>query len=188
MPPDPFHQDWALEHYRDYLYLLSRVGVNARLRALAESSDIVQQTLLRAHERIGQFQGTSEAEFRAWLRTILARQLTDVARRAGQPYWFGRQSLEALLDQSSARLDSWLAVNDPSPAGQAERREQLLRLADAVARLPEDQRTAVELHHLQGYSVAEVGRLTGRSAGSVAGLLHRGMKALRAHLGESEGP
>jgi RNA polymerase sigma-70 factor (ECF subfamily) len=47
---------------------------------------------------------------------------------------------------------------------------------------------AVELHHLDGYSVAEVGRLIGRSAGSVAGLLHRGMKALRAHLGEIEGP
>jgi DNA-directed RNA polymerase specialized sigma24 family protein len=83
MPRDAFSQDWALEHYRDYLYLLSRVGVNERLRALAESSDIVQQTLLKAHERIGQFQGTSEAEFRAWLRTILARQLTDLASRTG---------------------------------------------------------------------------------------------------------
>jgi RNA polymerase sigma-70 factor (ECF subfamily) len=67
MARDTFGQERALEHYRDYLYLLSRVGVNARLRSLAESSDVVQQTLLRAHERIDQFQGTSEAEFRAWL-------------------------------------------------------------------------------------------------------------------------
>jgi RNA polymerase sigma-70 factor (ECF subfamily) len=47
---------------------------------------------------------------------------------------------------------------------------------------------AVELHHLEGYSVPEVGRLIGKSTGSVAGLLHRGMKALRAHLGEFEVP
>jgi RNA polymerase sigma-70 factor (ECF subfamily) len=188
MPRDAFSQDRALEHYRDYLYLLSRVGVNERLRALAESSDIVQQTLLRAHERIGQFQGTSEAEFRAWLRTILARQLTDLARRAGQPYWLGKQSLEAVLDQSWARLESRIADQERSPGEQAERREQLLRLTEAVAGLPEDQRMAVELHHLEGYSVPEVGRLIGKSAGSVAGLLHRGMKALRAHLGEFEVP
>jgi RNA polymerase sigma-70 factor (ECF subfamily) len=187
MPRDALNQDWPLEHYRDYLRQLSRIGVNARLRALAESSDIVQQTLLRAHERIGQFQGTSAAEFRAWLRMILARQLTDLARRAGQPYWLGRQSLEAVLDRSSAHLDSLLADEEPSPSEQAQRREQLLRLTEAVARLPEDQRMVVELHHLNGYSVAEVGRLVGRSTGSVAGLLHRGMKALRAHLGESEG-
>jgi hypothetical protein len=44
----------------------------------------------------------------------------------------------------------------------------------------------VDLHHLAGYSVPEVGRRMDRSAGSVAGLLHRGSKALRAHLGDSE--
>ena len=67
-------------------------------------------------------------------------------------------------------------------------REQLVRLTEALARLPQDQRTAVELHHLEGYSVPEVGRRMGRSAGSVAGLLHRGLKALQAHLGDSESP
>ena len=46
----------------------------------------------------------------------------------------------------------------------------------------------MDLHHLEGSSVAEVGRRTGRTAGSVAGLPHRRLKALRAQLGESESP
>src|SRR5262249_36766054 len=187
MPRDASDPDWPLEHYRDYLHLLSRVGLDARLRALADSSDVVQQTLLRAHERIDQFRGASEVEFLAWLRAILARQLADLARRAGQPHWEKRRSLEAALEQSSARLASWLADQQPSPGEQAQQQEQLLRLIQALARLPQDQRTAVELHHLEGYSVVEVGRRMGRTAGSVAGLLHRGLKALRAHLGESQG-
>lgn len=188
MPRDASDRDWPLEHYRDYLHLLSRVGLDARLLALADSSDVVQQTLLRAHERIAQFRGACEAELLAWLRAILARQLADLARRAGQVHWAERQSLDAALEQSSARLASWLADEQPSPGEQVQRREQLLFLAEALARLPQDQRTAVELHHLEGYSVAEVGRQMGRSAGSVAGLLHRGLKSLRAHLGEAQGP
>src|SRR5262249_31978571 len=87
-----------------------------------------------------------------------------------------------------ARLASWLADKQPTPGEQAQHREQLLRLSEALARLPEDQRTAVELHHLEGYSVAAVGRQTGRSAGSVARLLHRGLRAVRAHLVDSERP
>jgi RNA polymerase sigma-70 factor (ECF subfamily) len=188
MSRDASDRDRPLDRYRDYLHLLARVGLDARLRALAESSDVVQQTLLRAHERIGQFRGAGEAELLGWLRAILARQLTDLARRAGQVHRARSRSLEAALEQSSARLASWLADGQPSPGEQIQRREQLLHLAEALGRLPPDQRTAVELHHLQGYSVAEVGRRIGRSAGSVAGLLHRGLKALRAHLGESESP
>jgi RNA polymerase sigma-70 factor, ECF subfamily len=186
MPCDASNRDWPLERYQDYLQLLSRVMLDARLRALADSSDVVQQTLLRAHERIGQFRGSCEAELLAWLRAILARQLADLARRSGQPNWEKTQSLEAALEQSSARLVSWLADEQPSPGEQVQRREQLLRLTEALALLPQDQRTALELHHLEGYSVPEVGRRMDRSAGAVAGLLHRGLKALRAHLGEPE--
>ena len=55
MPHDASARDWHPERYRDYLHLLSRVGLDARLRALADSSDVVQQSLLRAHQRIDQF-------------------------------------------------------------------------------------------------------------------------------------
>ena len=185
---DAFDRDWPLDRYRDYLHLLSRVGLDARLRALADPSDVVQQVLLRAHERIGQFRGAGEAELMAWLRAILARQLADLARRAGHVHRESGRSLEAVLEQSSARLTTWLADGQPSPGEQVQRQEQIFHLVEALARLPEDQRTAVELHHLEGYSVVEVGRRMSRSAGSVAGLLHRGLKALQAHLGDSESP
>jgi RNA polymerase sigma-70 factor (ECF subfamily) len=177
-----------LDHYRDYLRLLSRVGLDGRLRTLADSSDVVQQTLLKAHERIGQFRGTCESELLAWLRAILANHLADLSRRAGQPHWRARQSLEAALEDSSARLESWLADEHPTPGEQVQRREQLVLLAEALGRMPADQRTAIELHHLEGCSVVEVGRRMGRSAGSVAGLLHRGLKALRAQMDESSRP
>jgi RNA polymerase sigma-70 factor (ECF subfamily) len=82
-----------------------------------------------------------------------------------------RISLERALGESSARLEAWLQSNSTSRSGRFERQEQRLRLAEAMARLPMDQRTALELHHFQGLPVPEVGPQMGRTAASVAGLL-----------------
>jgi RNA polymerase sigma-70 factor (ECF subfamily) len=57
--------------------------------------------------------------------------------------------------------------------------EQLLRLAEEVAKLPDEQRDAVVLHHLQGWSLAKLAGHLQRSEAAVAGLLRRGLKKLR---------
>ena len=64
------------------------------------------------------------------------------------------------------------------------RGEELLRLSQALACLPEDQRRAVELHYLKGLPVAEVAEQIGRTRPAAVGLLFRGLKRLRELLGE----
>jgi len=168
-----------LEHYREYLRLLARLQLDPRLRGQLDPSDIVQQTLLRAHERFDQFRGQTDDELRAWLRAILARNLVDAARKFGRQKGDRAQSLEAALEQSSARLEALLASEDSSPSQRAARAERLLELSEGLARLPEDQRTAVELRFLHGLAVPDIGIQMGRSTVSVTGLLYRGMKVLR---------
>ncbi|MHC4341140.1 MAG: sigma factor [Planctomycetota bacterium] len=70
-----------MEAYRNYLRFLGHDGVEGALRAKVDASDIVQEVLIRAQERFGQFEGSTEAELLAWLRTILAREIVDHARR-----------------------------------------------------------------------------------------------------------
>lgn len=79
----------------------------------------------------------------------------------------------------SARLEALTRNAGPPPSAEAAHQEELLRLADALSRLPDDQRAAVEMHHLHGCSVLEVSDQLNRTEASVAGLLRRGLKRLR---------
>jgi RNA polymerase sigma-70 factor (ECF subfamily) len=180
----PESRPTALESYRSYLRLLAGLHLGPRLRRKIDPSDLVQLTLLKAHEAAGRCPVAGEAALAAWLRQILARTMADEARRysRGKRDAELERSLVAGLDESSVGLEPWLADHHSAPSQQAIRHEQLLALAEALDALPDDQRQAVELHHLCGCSVAEVGARLGRSHASVAGLLRRGIKALRERM------
>jgi RNA polymerase sigma-70 factor (ECF subfamily) len=174
-----------LERFRAYLLLLARMQLDPSMQGKVDLSGVVQQTLLEAHRAMDQLRQWDEPRQLAWLRRALANNLTDEVRKLGTAARdVGREcSLEAELEQSSARLEGWLASEDSPPPEQAVRNEQLLLLAEALERLPDDQRTAVEMHHLKGRPLAEVAEVLGRKKGAVATLLFRGMTRLRKDLG-----
>lgn len=174
----------ALERFRHYLLLLARLHLGSRLRSKLDPSDVVQQTLLEAHRKQDQLRGTTDAEVAGWLRQALAHCIADALRAFGRAKRNIAQerSLEAALDESSARLAAFLAADQPSPSQRVVHEEHLLRLAEALAELPEDQRQAVEMKHLQACSVAVIAQHMGRSETAVGGLLRRGMTALRQRL------
>jgi RNA polymerase sigma-70 factor (ECF subfamily) len=177
-----------LERYRDYLRLLARMQLDPRLRARVDASDIVQQTFLQAQQALGEFRGGTDGELAMWLRQILARNLAHALRDHRRDCRdIGRErSLEAALDASSVRLERWLAAEQSSPSHQAQRHEELLRLAQTLAGLPEAQREAIVLHYWQGWTTAQIGQHLDRSPAAVAGLLKRGLKELRRHLLDRE--
>jgi RNA polymerase sigma-70 factor, ECF subfamily len=173
-----------LERFRGYLYVVARLHAGPRLQGKFDASDIVQQTLVQALDGLPQLKGRDDAETAAWLRQILARQLANVVRGLGRQKRDAtrEQSLENALDQSASRLEMFLAAADPSPSQQAQRSEQVLGLADALAALPEAQREAIVGHHLEGRTLAEVGGQMGRTPVAVAGLIKRGLRTLRLRL------
>ena len=177
-----------LDGFREYLRLLARLQLRANLAGKIDLSGVVQQTLLEAYQARDGFP-LDPAQQAAWLRRALANNLTDEIRRLGSrgKERVEEQSLEQALEASSARVEAWLAREESTPGRKAVRKEQLSRLAETLLQLPEDQRQAVELHHLQGMSLAGVGQQLGRSREAVAGLVFRGLKKLRSLLAKKEG-
>jgi len=174
------------EDYRSYLAVLARIHLAKAgfLRGKLGASDLVQDTLLKAHVARKQFRGASAGEFAAWLRRILTNVLVDVERRHGRQK--RNVALEAscreTVESSASRMLTVPAGDQTSPSGHAARRERALMIAAALERLPEDQRTAVELRYLGDCPLDEIAAVMNRTKPSVAGLLRRGLEELRETL------
>jgi RNA polymerase sigma-70 factor (ECF subfamily) len=159
----------SLASFRGYLRLSARCQLDRRLRGKLDPSDLVQITLLKAHEARGEFRGTTRAEQAAWLRQILANTMANAIR----DYTRGKRdvglerSLEAALRASSVRLELWLASGEPPPGWLAERNELLVHLSAALERLPDLQQEVVVLRYCQGWSVADIAAHVGRSRAAV---------------------
>src|SRR6185312_8414784 len=91
------------EEYRDYLLFLANLQMDASLRGIIDPSDVVQQTLLRAHQSREQFRGTSDGERAAWVRRILANTMIDALRKFGPENNRHDRSLEQAIEHSSYR-------------------------------------------------------------------------------------
>lgn len=173
--------------YRNYLSLLARVQVDTDLRAKADASDVVQETLMQATRDFNQFRGETEAEFVAWLRQIMAntgaamvRKYKSTKRRDVRR----EQSIEQQLNRTSMALGGLIAARDPAPSRIASRKEEVVVLADALAQLPDDYREVLVLHHLEGLALAEIARRMGRSVDAAKGLRTRAFMKLRSLLKE----
>jgi RNA polymerase sigma-70 factor (ECF subfamily) len=173
-----------LEEFQQFLMILARAHLGPQLQSRFDASDLVQQTLLEAYRNLDQFRGSTDAEMAGWLKKMLAFNVQDLRRahRRQKRDISREQSLQPALDDTCTRLEAWIEAVQTSPSGRVTRDEQILRLSRALQELPEAQRMAVELHHLEGLTLANTAAQLDRSTAAVAGLLRRGLSRLRELL------
>ena len=174
-----------LESYSNYLTLLARVQIGRRIQGKVDAGDVVQETFLEVQRQFAAFRGTTEAEFTAWLRRILAGQLALTLRRylgtKGRDVNLERE-LGAQLDQSSQAMDGGFVASTSTPSQHVSRREQAVLLANALDKLPADYREVIILRHLESLPFAEVAGRMGRSEDSVQKLWVRALSSLRRSM------
>ena len=175
-----------LAHYGPYLRLAAEQALGSSVRRREDADDLVQQTLMAADQEFASFRGSSEPELTAWIKTILKRKTIALLRRhsAQQRDVAKERSMD---DFDSGASISWFspASRGPSPSHRLVQGEIALRLAAALATLPDNQRDAVRLRHLEGLKIVDVAEQLEVTERSAAGLIRRGIERLRDILSEA---
>lgn len=171
---------------RPYLALTARTRVESWLRAKADASDLVQQTMMEAYRGFERFQGRSEAEWLGWLKRILEHNAADFVRQ----YQGLKRQVGKEVPLSPPAGDS-LPRNDPAAPGDTPsvalaRFESELQLAEALEQLAPDHREVIVLRNLQRLSFDEVAERMERSRPAAQMLWMRAIQKLQEILHQPE--
>ena len=175
--PDAFGE--LVRRHRDRLWAVA-------LRTLAdpeEAADALQDALLSAYRRADSFRGDSAVT--TWLHRIVVNACLDRVRR--------RQVRAAdPLPDDADRMAALAGPVTTDPLEVAERRAVVLA---ALRRLGPDQRAAIVLVDMEGYSVDEAAGILGCPVGTVKSRCSRGrallvplLAALRDHPSAADAP
>ncbi len=140
-----------------------------------EARDVCQEALLKAFANIARLRAPER--FRPWLHQIAVNLCRDRGR--------GRRVALVALDGDDESMARELPAAAPSPLDLAQRAELRQRLATLLARLPAEQRSAILLAELHGFTSVEIAAITGVPAATVRSRVFHGLKALRRMLPES---
>jgi RNA polymerase sigma-70 factor, ECF subfamily len=177
-------QPRQLDEFRNYLRLLASIQIPASLWTHIDPMELAQATLAEAARDPDRGSGEiTPAVLRQVLVRLLHERVTREAAAATHPTPI--EPLEVAIKLASARIEQWLAPAGATSAAQAEREACVQRLADALAALPVDQRVAVELKHLLGWTVAAISRHMHCSEIAVASLLRLALERVHSILMEA---
>ncbi len=144
-----------------------------------DASDIVQLTWWSAFRAFPKFEGDVDA-FIGWLRNIHDRNLQDAVRDQHAEKRAIRREVapSAVLPTAPGRLTS--------PSQKLVRIEQKENMEACLALLPPAQKEALRLRFYDGLPIADIVERMGRSETAVAGLLKRGLSALRELMAKEQ--
>ncbi|HOV48183.1 MAG: sigma-70 family RNA polymerase sigma factor [Anaerolineae bacterium] len=163
---DAFNE--LLLHYQTQAYNLAY----HLLQDPAAADDATQEAFISAYRSLAQFRGGS---FRAWLLRIVTNACYDALRHAKRRPSVSWEAFGDLEEEANPHLRDHAEL----PEEAVERDELRQLLEDALARLPEDQRTVLVLVDRLGLSYEEVAETLQIQLGTVKSRLARARGRMR---------
>jgi RNA polymerase sigma-70 factor (ECF subfamily) len=176
------------DRYRHRLRAMVAMRMDRRILGRTDPSDIVQEALLEAHERLADFLRDRPMPFYLWLRHLAWEKLLQTHRRhlRSQRRSVSREcDLEgALRGASTARLADLIVSRGPTPSAVLDRKEQRERVIDALNRLAVDDREILLLRLIEQLSIRETAVVLGIAEGTVGSRQFRALERLRNLMDE----
>jgi RNA polymerase sigma-70 factor (ECF subfamily) len=179
-----------LGRYRESLRRMVRSRLDRAMNRRVDASDVVQDVLFEASQRLADYLNDPRMPFGLWLRHIAQDRIIDLHRRhrtAARRSLDREQPLAAAGDENHSSPDyaARLVDPEPTPAAASLRKELEGRFLLALEQLEEGDRDLLLMRHFEGLTNGEVAELLGLSP-SAAGMRHlRALRRLRVVLGEA---
>lgn len=174
---------------RDRLHKMIRFRMDERLQSRFDPSDVVQETFIKASEKLPQFLADRPLPFYPWLRQIAWEQLVALQRRhlhAGVRS-VAREIPARVSDESVAILTHQFVSSGSSPSQQVVRQEICDRVRSALEELSAEDRDLLLMRHLEQLRVSEIAVLVEISEAAVKSRLRRALERLQSALGTPHG-
>jgi RNA polymerase sigma-70 factor (ECF subfamily) len=172
------------EVFRPFLIQLASGQVSNEVRSKTAASDLVQQSLLDAHENFHAFRGGTQADLASWLRQILENNCIDLVRRFRS---LKREvAREVPLEAFHTSRQTRQAAND-RPDHQALLHEQAEVLEECLENLSLEHRLVIRLRQKENLSFAKIGDLLNRSEEAARKLWARAIEQLRREIDSRTG-
>ena len=153
------------------------------LRDAAESDEAVQDAFVKAYSHLSTFR--EELPFEVWFTRILINGCLDrIKARTRRERWIVSMPEGGVADRDFSERT---AGSGPSPEELVLARERRQKLAEALAKLPDRQRSVFMLSHYEGCTSREVSAITGLNESTVRVHLFRAIRKLRGLLTEAKG-
>jgi RNA polymerase sigma-70 factor (ECF subfamily) len=183
----PAAVDRLLDAHRDALRRVIDLRLDPALAGRVDASDIVQEVLLEASQRLSDYLRDPRMPFHLWLRHIARDHIIDAHRRHRVAQ---RRSLDreqpmvpaALADRSSIELAARFFDQELTPASAAIQHELQQRLRAALATLDEDDREVITMRHFEQLSNQDVAAALGLTEAAASMRYLRALRRLRALL------
>jgi len=178
-----------LEAHRASLRQIVQMRLDRAIARRVDASDIVQDVLLEANDRLADYLANPRMPFHLWLRHMAKDRIIEMHRRhrgAKRRSLDREQSLgqPQYGDQSSLDLAARLVDHELTPAAENIRKELEQRFLTAVEQLEDDDRDIILMRHFEQLGNNEAAEALGLSP-AAAGMRHlRALRKLRAILGE----
>jgi len=186
---EPAALNQLLEDFRGSLRRMIDLRMDRKMAARVDASDVVQDVLLEASQRLSDYVQGPAMPFRLWLRQIAQDRMIDLHRRhRALRRDVGReQPMErpAFGDQSSLDLAAQLRDAELTPAAATIRKELQQRFFEALDDLAEDDREIILMRHSEHLGNGEVAEALGLSPAAAGMRYLRALRRLREVLGES---
>ena len=182
-----------LERHRETIKRMIDRRMDRGVQRRVDASDIVQDVMIEANRRLGDYLANPTMPFQLWLRHMARDRLIDAHRRHRVAATRSVDREVPLVvpdsegDQSQADLGGQITDRELTPAAAATWHELERRFAAAVELLEEGDRQIVLLRHFEHLSTAEAADVLGLSKPATGMRYLRAMRRLRALLDDGSG-